>query len=238
MPLVQGATMEAAVRVLTRNGCDVAVPMGQGCCGALNAHSGDLETARDMARRNIDVFLASGVERVVVASAGCSAAMKEYPDLLGNDENYREKAAQLSRLTVDITEFLASIPWEPPKGRVNRRITYQDPCHLAHAQGITSQPRAILNSIPGLELVEMEQSSVCCGGAGIYSTVQEEMSTRILATKLTNIAATGADQVVTANPGCMIQIDPGLRNLGLPAGICHVVDILDEAYRAEPHAQR
>ena len=235
MPLVQGATMDAAVRVLTRNGCDVAVPMGQGCCGALNAHSGDLETARDMARQNIDVFLAAGVERVVVASAGCSAAMKEYPELLGNDEDYREKAARLSRLTVDITEFLASIPWETPEGRVNRRITYQDPCHLAHAQGITRQPRAILNSIPGLELVEMEQAGVCCGGAGIYSTVQEEMSTRILASKLTNIAATGAEQVVTANPGCMIQIDPGLRDLGLSGGICHVVDILDEAYRAEPN---
>ena len=233
MPLVQGATMDAAVRVLNRNGCEVAVPVGQGCCGALNAHSGDLEMAREMARKNIDVFLNAGVERIVVASAGCSATMKEYSDLLAEDDKYREKAGQFSDMTVDITEFLASLPWEPPKGQVNRRVTYQDPCHLAHAQGITSQPRAILMSIPGLELVEMEQSSVCCGGAGIYSTVQEEMSGRVLATKMANIAATGTNQVVTANPGCMIQIEQGLRNSGLTGGICHVVDILDEAYRAE-----
>ena len=233
MPLVQGATMDAAVRVLTRNGCQVAVPMGQGCCGALNSHSGDLEMARTMARKNIDVFLAAGVERVVVASAGCSASMKEYPDLLAEDEEYREKAAQLSKITVDITEFLASIPWEPPKGRIDRRVTYQDPCHLAHAQRITSQPRAILDSIPGLELVEMEQSSVCCGGAGIYSTVQEEMSGRGLASKMANIAATGTEQVITANPGCMIQIEQGLKNTGLAGSVRHVVDILDEAYAAE-----
>ena len=236
MPLVQGSTMDAAVRVLTRNGCEVAVPMGQGCCGALNAHSGDLDMARTMAKKNIDVFLAAGVERIVVASAGCSASMKEYPDLLAEDEAYREKAILVGQMTVDITEFLASIPWEPPKGNVNRRVTYQDPCHLAHAQRITSQPRAILNSIPGLELVEMEQSSVCCGGAGIYSTVQEEMSGRVLASKMANIAATGTEQVVTANPGCMIQIEQGMRNSGLAngaGGVCHVVDILDEAYSAE-----
>lgn len=229
--------MDAAVRVLNRNGCEVTVPVGQGCCGALNAHSGDLELARSMARKIIDVFLAAGVDRIVVASAGCSATMKEYRDLLAEDEKYRDKAIQFSRMTVDITEFLASLPWEPPKGQINRRVTYQDPCHLAHAQRITSQPRAILKSIPGLELVEMEQSSVCCGGAGIYSTVQEDMSGRVLASKMANIAATGTEQVVTANPGCMIQIEQGLRNSGLAAnnrGVCHVVDILDEAYRAEP----
>ena len=233
MPLVQGATMDASVRVLTRNGCSVGVPVGQGCCGALNAHSGDLEMARSMAKKNIDVFLAAGVDYIVVASAGCSASMKEYKDLLAEDEDYRDKAIRFSQLTVDITEFLASLPWEPPAGRVNRRITYQDPCHLAHAQRITSQPRDILRSIPGLELVEMEQSSVCCGGAGIYSTVQEEMSERVLASKMVNIAAVGVDQVVTANPGCMIQIDQGLLNSGLTGGVCHVVDILDEAYQAE-----
>jgi glycolate oxidase iron-sulfur subunit len=159
--------------------------------------------------------------------------MKEYKDLLAEDEDYRDMAIRFSQLTVDITEFLASLPWEPPTGRVNRRITYQDPCHLAHAQRITNQPRDILRSIPGLELVEMEQSSVCCGGAGIYSTVQEEMSGRVLASKIANIAAVGVDQVVTANPGCMIQIDQGLLNSGMTGGVCHVVDILDEAYRAE-----
>jgi glycolate oxidase iron-sulfur subunit len=116
---------------------------------------------------------------------------------------------------------------------VNRKVTYQDPCHLAHAQGITAEPRAILDSIPGLELVEMEQSSMCCGGAGIYSVVEREFSAAILASKMGHIAATGAEQVVTANPGCMMQIEQGLRDMGLPGRVCHVVDVLDEAYRAE-----
>jgi len=233
MPLVHGDTMDAAVRVLTRNGCDVVVPEGQGCCGALNAHSGDLEYARNMARRNIDVFLQAKVDRIVVASAGCSATMKEYPELLAGDPEYSSKAESFSRMTVDITEFLAGLPLEQPTGTVSRRVTYQDPCHLAHAQGITSQPRTILASIPGVELVEMEQSSMCCGGAGYYSLVQREMAEKVLGTKMGNISATGAEQVVTANPGCMIQIDQGLKSRGIPGGVCHVVDILDEAYRAE-----
>lgn len=233
MPLIHGDTMEAAVRVLTRNGCNVVVVEGQGCCGALNAHSGDLEYARNMARRNVDVFLEAEVDRVVVASAGCSSTMKEYRELLAGDLEYAGKAESFSQITVDITEFLAELPLEKPTGAVNRRVTYQDPCHLAHAQGITSQPRTILASIPGLELVEMEQSSMCCGSAGYYSLVQQEMAGKILDSKMRNIAATEAEQVITANPGCMIQIDQGLRDHGLPGGVCHVVDILDEAYRAE-----
>ena len=233
MPLIQGSTMEAAVRVLTRNGCDVVVPKGQGCCGALNAHSGDLEYARNMARRNIDQFLQAQVDLVVVASAGCSASMKEYGELLAGDPEYANRAETFSGMTLDITEFLAELPLEKPQGRVDRRVTYQDPCHLAHAQGITKQPRAVLASITGLEVAEMEQSTMCCGGAGFYSLVQQEMAGKVLASKMGNIAATGAKQVVTANPGCMIQIDQGLRDHGIPGGVCHVVDILDEAYRAE-----
>ena len=233
MPLVQGSTMEAAVRVLTRNGCDVAVPVGQGCCGALNAHSGDLEQGRNLARRNIDVFLAAGVDRIVVASAGCGAAMKQYHELLADDPGYAEKAQRFSRLTVDITELLVSLPFDPPKAALNRKVTYQDPCHLAHGQRITAAPRQILKSIPGLELVEMEQAAMCCGGAGIYSAVQREMAERILARKMETIAATGAEQVVTANPGCMMQLERGLRRKGASGRVPHVVDLLDEAYRAE-----
>ena len=233
MPLVQGPTMEATVRVLTRNGCNVAVPVGQGCCGALNLHSGDMEMARKMARRNIDVFLSAGVEKIVVASAGCGSTMKEYGDLLKDDPKYREAAERFGSMTVDVTEFLVSLPFDHPKGEVRRRITYQDSCHLAHAQRITQAPRAILNSIPGLDFVEMENASRCCGAAGIYTITQKEFSRRLLESKMESVASTGADTVATANPGCMIQLEAGLGLSGIPGRVCHVVDILDEAYRAE-----
>ena len=233
MPLVQGGTMEAAVRVLTRNGCDVVVPVGQECCGALNVHSGDLDYGRRMARHNIDVFLKAGVDRIVVASAGCGSAMKEYHQLLTNDPAYADKAEQFSRLTQDITELLVSLPFDPPKATLNRKVTYQDACHLAHAQRITAAPREILKSIPGLELVEMEQAAMCCGAAGLYSVAEPELAGKILDRKMINIAATGAEQVVTANPGCMMQIERGLRSQGDSSSVVHVVDVLDEAYRAE-----
>lgn len=233
MPLVQGNTMAATVRVLTRNGCDVVVPVDQGCCGALNIHGGDLEYGRSMARRNIDVFLESGVDRIVVSSAGCGSAMKEYHQLLADDPKYAEPARRFSELTEDITELLVSLPFQHPTAAVNRKVTYQDPCHLVHAQRITSAPRQILQSIPGLELVEMEDASMCCGAAGLYSVLQKEMAASILARKMGHIRATGAEQVVTANPGCMMQIDRALREDRKNGGSVHVVDVLDEAYRAE-----
>ena len=233
MPLVHGRTMEAAVRVLTRNGCRVAVPIGQGCCGALNLHSGDIDRARAMARRNIDVFLEAGVERVVVASAGCGSTMKEYADLLRDDPRYRERAERFAGMTVDISEYLASLPIKPPRGELRRTVTYQDSCHLAHAQRVTRAPRTILASIPGLRLVEMEGADQCCGAAGMYSVTQRAFSTRLLDGKMEKVAATGAETVVTANPGCVIQLENGLRRAGVPGRVCHVVDVLDEAYRAE-----
>ena len=233
MPLVQGPTMEATVRVLTRNGCNVAVPMGQGCCGALNLHSGDIDVARGMARRNIDVFLDAGVEKIVVASAGCGSAMKEYRELLKDDTAYSDRAERFSDMTVDVTEFLVSLPFDPPKGEITRHVTYQDSCHLAHAQGITHAPRAILNSIPALDFVEMENASRCCGAAGIYSITQRELSRRLLESKMESVAATGADTIATANPGCMIQLETGLRLARIPGRVCHVVDILDESYQRE-----
>ena len=186
-----------------------------------------------MARRNIDVFLDAGVDAVVTASAGCGSAMKEYDDLLKDDARYVGPARRLAEMTKDITELLVSLPLDPPKVSLRRRVTYQDPCHLAHAQRITAAPRVILNAIPGVELVEMEQASRCCGGAGTYSMVQRELSSKILATKMGNIAATQAEQVVTANPGCMMQLEQGLRDSGKPGRVLHVVDLLDEAYRAE-----
>ncbi|MEE8465865.1 MAG: heterodisulfide reductase-related iron-sulfur binding cluster [Dehalococcoidia bacterium] len=230
MPLMQGPTMEATVRVLTRNGCDVVVPLGQGCCGALNAHAGDLDTSRAMARTNIDSLMAAGVERVVTSSAGCGSTMKEYAELLKDDPDYSAKALRFSGMMQDVTEFLVDLPFQPPTAPINRKVTYQDPCHLAHAQRITAAPRAILNSIPGLELEEMEDSSLCCGGAGIYSSVQPALSQRLLRRKMNAIDATGTQEVITANPGCMLQIEQGFQSQGRPGVVRHVVDILDEAY--------
>ena len=233
MPLVHGDSMEATVRTLTRNGCDVMVPVGQGCCGALNIHGGDLEYGRAMARRTIDVFLSAGVDRIVVSSAGCSSAMKEYQRLLSGDPEYAAKALEFSRITLDVTELLVSLPFDPPRAPVRRRVTYQDPCHLAHVQGITSAPRRILRSIPGLELVEMEEASVCCGAAGLYAVVQRDLAERILARKMEHVAAAGVEQVVTANPGCMMQLDRALPSIGMSGRVAHVIDLLDEAYRKE-----
>jgi glycolate oxidase iron-sulfur subunit len=230
MPLFYGPTMEAAVRVLNRNGCDVAVPMGQVCCGALHLHSGDIEMARRLARRNVDVFLGAGVEAVVVASAGCSTAMKEYGQLLAADPAYRERASQFSATVVDITEFLARLPLEPPGGRLNRRVVYQDHCHLLNVQRISREPRELLRAIPGLELVEMEDGGVCCGSAGLYSLIQRGLSRRLLLRKMRRIAETGAEVVATANPGCMMHLELGMRLSGLKRRVCHIVDLLDEAY--------
>ena len=233
MPLVQGNTMAATVRVLTRNGCDVVVPVGQACCGALNIHGGDLEYGRIMARRNIDVFLESGVDRIVVSSAGCGSAMKEYHQLLADDPAYAEPARRFSELTQDITELLVSLPFQHPKASLNRKVTYQDPCHLVHAQRITAAPRQILQSIPGLELIEMEDAAMCCGAAGLYSVLQKDLAASIMTRKMGHILATGAEQVVTANPGCMMQIEQALRSNQKIGSVVHVVDVLDEAYRAE-----
>ena len=233
MPLVHGPTMEAAVRVLQRNGCEVVAPPNQGCCGALNLHSGEAASARRMARRNIDAFLSADVERVVVASAGCGSAMKEYGHLLKDDGEYAEKAEKLAGMTVDVTEFLASLPLARPDGRLDIRVTYQDACHLVHAQRIADAPRRVLESIPGLELVEMEDASRCCGAAGVYTITQRGMSGRLLESKMRDVLATGADVVATANPGCALQLEAGLRLAGSDGRVCHVVDLLDEAYGGE-----
>ena len=236
MPLMQSETMNATVRTLVRNGCEVVVPPKQGCCGALSVHAGDLQTARAMARRNIDAFLATGADRIVTCSAGCGSTMKEYLELLQDDAEYAAKARQACEITRDITELLLEIPFRRPMVHVDRMVTYQDPCHLAHAQRITAAPRTILQSIPGVRLQEMENPSMCCGGAGIYSAVQPMLSRRILSRKVEAIIESGATEALTANPGCMLQLEQGLRAAGQQTPVRHVVDILDEAYRLEEPA--
>jgi glycolate oxidase iron-sulfur subunit len=232
MPYAYPRVHRATVRVLARNGCSVSAPAAQRCCGALHAHAGDLRTARKLARANIDAFLAEDPEAVIVNSAGCGAAMKEYGELLADDATYRDKAHDFASRVRDVNEYLAELPFEPPGGHVETTVTYQDSCHLAHAQRITLAPRTILRAIPGLTLIEMARPDRCCGSAGVYSLTQPEMSLTLLDEKMADVRATGATTVVTANPGCMAQVEAGLRRTGVHGEILHVVEILDRAYRA------
>ena len=238
MPLLYPRTHEATVRVLDRHGLQVVAPPEQGCCGALNLHAGDRRTARELARRNIDAFLSAGVEAVIVNSAGCGSTLKEYGELLEQDPEYAEKAQRFSALVRDVTEFLTDLPFEPPRGAVRQRVTYQDSCHLVHAQQVRSAPRELLRAIPGLELVEMQSPDRCCGSAGIYSLAQRGMSLQILDDKMRDVAATETSVIATANPGCMLQLEAGLRRHGLPGRVVHIVELLDEAYRAEEGEQK
>ena len=233
MPLVHGPEMRTVARVLNRNGVSVVVPQAQGCCGAIHTHVGDLDRTRDMARRNIDAFLALPVDAVVTASAGCGTRMKEYAELLADDPEYAERAAELSAKVKDIHEFLYDLPIDPPTGRLDLTVTYQDACHLTHTQGIGAQPRALLQAIPGLELVEMENSTLCCGAGGTYTITQREMSLRLLDDKMSAVGNTGATVVATGNPGCLIQLQYGAQRGGSPVTVKYVTDLLDEAYQAE-----
>ena len=233
MPLVNGPEMDAAVRVLARNGCEIVVPKDQVCCGAINSHVGDLDTARKLARRNIDVFTDAGVEYVIVASAGCGSRMKEYDHLLGKDPAYSDKAKRFSATVKDINEFLVDIPFDPPKAALDYRVTYQDSCHLGNAQRITAAPRRILRSIPGVEFIELPDAGQCCGAGGTYTITERDFSLRVLNSKMDAFETTGADVIATANPGCLMQLQYGVQDRELSAQVKYVTDLLDEAYQNE-----
>ncbi len=234
MPLVHGPQMDAVTRVLARNGCEVIVTAGQGCCGAIHSHVGDLETARNLARRNVDAFLGEPVDAVVVASAGCGSRMKEYAHLLEGDDEYSGRAKRLGGMVKDVHEFLANLSLVPPERALPYRVTYQDSCHLSHAQRITEAPRELLRAIPGLELVEMADSTRCCGAGGTYTITQREFSLRVLRSKMDNVRASGAEMLATANPGCVLQLQQGAAQFGPPVEVRYVTDLLDEAYGPEP----
>ena len=230
MPLVNGPQMNAVVRVLTRNGCEVQVTAGQACCGAINSHVGDLDTARALAKRNIDAFLAADVDALVVASAGCGSRMKEYAHLLRRDPTYADKARALSAIVRDIHEFLADLPIDPPAAALPYRVTYQDSCHLSNAQRVTAAPRALLRSIPGIEFVELPNASKCCGAGGTYTITEREFSLRVLDSKMSAIRQTRSDIIATANPGCLMQLQYGAQREGIAASVRYITDLLDEAY--------
>ncbi len=233
MPLVHGPQMNAKTRVLARNGSEVTIPSGQGCCGAINSHVGDLNTARKMARRNIDAFLKSDVDAIIVSAAGCGTRMKEYDHLLREDTEYAEKAKVFSQKVKDIHEYLVDLPFDPPKGSLNYRVTYQDSCHLSNTQKVTHQPRQILNSIPGLDYVELSSASLCCGGGGTYTITERDFSLRILDSKMQSLGTTGAEVIATANPGCLLQIQYGAKRESLNLKVVYITDLLDEAYSLE-----
>jgi glycolate oxidase iron-sulfur subunit len=217
-------------RVLRHNGCDVVNPQGQWCCGALNVHAGERTHALAMARRNVDAFDDDGLEAIVVDSAGCSAHLKSYGELLVDDPAYAARAKSFASKVKDVAEFLCEIGPRADLGPMPLRATYLDACHLLHGQRVREQPRTLLSSIPGFELVEMADAGRCCGAAGVYSLTHPVMSSRILAGTMERIAATGAQTVIVANPGCHMQVlgcaaasAPGLR-------VRHLVEVLDEAY--------
>ncbi|MCL4239977.1 MAG: (Fe-S)-binding protein [Dehalococcoidia bacterium] len=225
-----GEVHRATGRVLARAGVAVEAPGGQECCGALHAHDGDLEFARKLARRNIAAFEGSDLP-IVVNSAGCGAAMKEYGDLLSGDVKWAARATAFAARVKDPGEYLAEVGAGGP-GRLTARVAYQDACHLAHAQGIREQPRELLRGIAGCELVETPGADVCCGAAGIYSLVQPEMSARLRSRKAEQFREARPDIVVTANPGCQMQYNAAVAEAGIDARVMHLMEVLDEAQAA------
>ena len=226
---------EATVRVLRKNGCEVSIPDGQTCCGALHVHSGLRDKARELARKNIDALLPGNYDAIITNAAGCGSTLKEYDELLEHDDAYAAKAGQFRSLLKDVNEFLVELD---AKGDFNRdlaplpyRVTYQDSCHLAHGQKIKAAPRTLLRAIPNLAFQEMPNSDVCCGSAGIYNVVQSEMAAGILEEKMRAVNTVSPDVIATANPGCMLQLQAGVARMGKGQRVAHVVELLNEAYR-------
>ncbi len=222
---------DATVRVLARNGCEVVIPEAQGCCGALHVHAGIRDRARELAKQNIRTFLDGGFDYFITNAAGCGSVLKEYPLLFEHEEReFYERACEFSSKVRDVTEFLAGIDFNRDFGAVHARATYQDPCHLGHAQRIRSAPRQLMAAIPGLEFIELKESEVCCGSAGIYNVVQNEMAERLLKAKMQRVDETGAELILTANPGCLLQLRTGVARSTRKRRVLHVIELLDEAY--------
>jgi glycolate dehydrogenase iron-sulfur subunit len=230
--LVFGHVNEATIRVLAAEGCDVIAPPAQGCCGALTLHAGRLDEARAFARRTIQTFEQAGVERIVVNAAGCGSSMKEYERLLADDPHWAARAAALSHRVRDVHELLAELGApRAPRHPLALRVAYHDACHLAHAQGIRQQPRDLLRSIPGVELLGFAEQELCCGSAGIYNLVEPEAAHDLGVRKVGHIAAVEPDVVATANPGCTLQIASTAAQLGRTLPVLHPIELIDASIR-------
>jgi glycolate oxidase iron-sulfur subunit len=224
----------ATARVLALEGCDVVVPRGQGCCGALSLHGGRRAEAAGFARQAIETFERAGVDAIVVNAAGCGSAMKEYGQLLADDPDWAGRAAALSERVRDLSEFLAALGPAATRHPLPAAVVYQDACHLGHAQGITRQPRDLLAGIPGLRVAEIGDGGTCCGSAGIYNLVQPAAAGELGARKASAVWAAGGDILVSSNPGCAMQIAAALRDQGTPMPVAHIAEVLDASLRGRP----
>lgn len=240
---VQGAFFPgvnaATARVLAAEGCDVVVPRTQGCCGALSLHNGRDDEARGFARRLVDSFEEHGVEHVVVNAAGCGSTMKQYAELLADDPAYAARARAFAERVRDVSELLDELGPVAPRHPLQVTVAYHDACHLAHAQGVRDQPRRLLRGVPGLELREIAEPELCCGSAGVYNLLQPEPARELGDRKATHVVATGADVLVTANPGCLMQVRAALERRsdvrdGRPLTLAHTIEVLDASIRGVP----
>jgi glycolate oxidase iron-sulfur subunit len=220
---------EATIRVLTANGCEVVVPAKQVCCGALASHAGVREAARGLARSNLQAFASGNFDAVLTNAAGCGSTLKEYSHLFSADEPEYAAAKQFESHVRDVTEFLASLGMVARLKVNSSRVTYQDSCHLLHGQKVREAPRALLRAIPGLELVELPYSDICCGSAGVYNITQTEASLELLVEKMKHAASTKAATIVTANPGCLLQIRAGAALHKTGQEVLHVMELLDRS---------
>jgi glycolate oxidase iron-sulfur subunit len=210
------------------------VPPAQGCCGALSVHNGREPEAQRYARRTIDAFEAASVDAVVVNAAGCGSSMKQYVDLLEDDPVYAERAGRFAATVRDVAEFLAELGSVAPRHPLEVTVAYHDACHLGHAQGIRTQPRALLREIPGLQLREIPEAELCCGSAGIWNILFPEPARELGDRKARNITSTGAQLLVTANPGCLMQVASALRRQGTGIAMAHTIEVLDASIRGLP----
>jgi glycolate oxidase iron-sulfur subunit len=225
---------KTTVDVLAAEGCTVEAPSTQGCCGALALHAGNIDQARELAKHNIDVFERANVDRIVVNAAGCGSSMKEYGELLHDDPAWSDRARAFSAKVRDVSEVLMEVG-EPRARRhpINARVVYHDACHLAHAQGVRAEPRALLAAIPGVEVLTPAESEICCGSAGIYNLVQPEAAEELGERKARHIAALKPDVIAAANPGCILQIAAAGRRLGYEWDIVHPIELLARSIKGD-----
>ena len=224
----------ATARVLAAEGCDVVLPRAQGCCGALSVHTGREVEAQRFARSLIDAFEDAGVDYLVVNAAGCGSSLKEYGDLLRDDPSYAERAAALAAKVRDVSEVLIELGPVAPRHPLPLSVAYHDACHLAHAQGVRAQPRRLLADIPGLSLSEIASAEICCGSAGVWNVLNPEPARELGDRKARDVLATGADLLVTANPGCLMQVAAAVHRAGGVIGLAHTVQVLDASIRGLP----
>jgi glycolate oxidase iron-sulfur subunit len=223
----------ATARVLAAEGCEVVAPSTQPCCGALLVHAGEESAAVELAKKTIDAFESAEVDAIVTNAAGCGSNVKEYGHLLRDDTAYADRAKRFAAKCKDISEVLAEIEPRAARQPLNLRVAYHDACHLQHAQGVRSQPRTLLQSIPGLSLAEIPEAAICCGSAGIYNLVQPDAANDLGTRKAQLIAPLKADVVATGNPGCILQLQSSLARQGLNTPVVHMIQLLDASIRGQ-----